>query len=91
MKFLLGFGVGAVLGILFAPARGEQTRAELAEKARQLIRVPRQRAHEKLEQAAERAREEAGEVGSRVGRQAAEAAVKTVTSNLLGDKGKQTA
>ncbi|HZU31224.1 MAG TPA: YtxH domain-containing protein [Candidatus Angelobacter sp.] len=32
MRFLLGLTVGYVVGMLFAPASGEETRARIAEK-----------------------------------------------------------
>jgi gas vesicle protein len=36
--FLFGLGVGAVLGILFAPEKGEVTRQKLKEKIRELAK-----------------------------------------------------
>ena len=36
-KFVVGAGLGAGLGILFAPKKGSETRAELMEKAEELI------------------------------------------------------
>ncbi len=36
-KFVLGAGIGAGLGILFAPKKGSETRRELKEKADELI------------------------------------------------------
>ena len=36
-KFVLGAAIGAGLGILFAPKKGEETRKELAEKVKELI------------------------------------------------------
>ena len=35
-KFVLGLGVGATLGVLFAPKAGSETRKELAEKMKEL-------------------------------------------------------
>ena len=35
-KFLLGLGIGAGLGILFAPKSGAETRKELSEKIKEL-------------------------------------------------------
>ena len=36
-KFVLGAGIGAGLGVLFAPKKGSETRKELKEKADELI------------------------------------------------------
>lgn len=35
--FILGAGIGAVLGILFAPDKGSETRAQLKEDASKLV------------------------------------------------------
>lgn len=70
------------MGLLMVPAPGEQTRAELADKARDLSRVPLQ----KTAEAAQASKEKAGEIGARVGRQAAEAAVQAVTDELMGKR-----
>ena len=82
MKFILGFAVGVVLAILYAPAPGEETRGRLAEKARDLARLPQQKA----EELARISKEKAGDLGGRVGRQAAEAAVEAVRSEIAGEK-----
>lgn len=82
MWFLLGLMTGVALGLLMVPAPGEQTRAELADKARDLSRVPLQ----KTAEAAQASKEKAGEIGARVGRQAAEAAVQAVTDELMGKR-----
>jgi gas vesicle protein len=81
MKFVLGFAAGLGLALILAPARGEQTRRLLAQKARELMRIPR----EKAEEAAEAAKERAGEIGARIGRRAAESAVEAVKSDVLGN------
>ncbi len=76
MKFLLGFAIGFGLAVLFAPASGEETRRQLAEKARQF-------SEKKAEEAAEVAEKRAGEIGATVGRRAAESAVQAVKENVL--------
>jgi gas vesicle protein len=86
MRFLLGLAIGYVVGLLVAPAPGEQTRSQIADKARDLSQIPVQKAAE----AAEQAKQKAGDIGSRVGRQAAEAAVQAATDELRG-KNKESA
>lgn len=72
------------LGVMLAPARGEETRHSVAQKARDLIEMPQRKIQEKVNQAAESAKETAGDVGEKVGRQAAEAAVEAVRKDVLG-------
>lgn len=81
MKFVLGFAAGLALSLILAPARGEETRRLLAQKWRELMLVPR----EKAEEAAEAARERAGDIGARIGRRAAESAVEAVKNDVLGN------
>jgi gas vesicle protein len=83
MRFLLGFGVGVVLGIIFAPAPGGETRTRLAGKARELVHLPERKVQEKVQEVADASKARAGEIGSRVGRQAAEAAVQAVSDEML--------
>jgi gas vesicle protein len=78
MKFLLGLGIGVALGLLYAPARGEETREQLLTKARELSDLPQRTVNE----AAANAKEKAGELGARIGKQAAEAAVESATKAL---------
>jgi gas vesicle protein len=87
MKFLLGFGIGIALGVLFAPAPGEQTRSRLVGKAQELSHFPQ----EKMREMAELGKEKMGEVGARVGRQAAEAAAQAVSDEMLGNQSGKTA
>ena len=49
--FLVGLGVGAVLGILFAPKSGEETREYLMDKAEQGRDIAKRRARELRERA----------------------------------------
>jgi gas vesicle protein len=84
MRFLLGFGIGLVLGIVFAPGSGEQTRRMIREKADELAQLP----EKKAARAADAAKNKAGEIGARVGRQAGEAAVEAVKDDVLGQRDK---
>lgn len=83
-RFLLGVAVGIGVGMLFAPAPGEETRELLAERARDWMEIPKRKIEEKIEEAAERAKEKAGDLGSQIGREAAENAVQSLEQNVLG-------
>lgn len=72
MKFLFGLALGVAAGMLFAPASGEETRQNLADKARDVA-----------ENQEQKLRQKAGDVGARVGRQAAEAAVNAVGKRVI--------
>lgn len=80
MKFIFGLGIGIVLGLLCAPASGEETRQQLLDRARDLSDLPERKAAEM----AENAKAKAGDLGAKLGRQAAEAAVETATSKISG-------
>lgn len=82
MRFLLGLFTGMSLGLIFAPARGEETRAELARRVSELSELPAQKAAE----VAQAGKQKAGDIGAEVGRRAAEAAVEAASDGLLGDK-----
>jgi len=56
MKFLLGLIAGGCIGLLIAPAPGEQTRRELRDKAEDL-----------KDRGIEKGREQAGDLGRQVG------------------------
>lgn len=81
MKFLLGLFTGVVLGMMYAPAPGQETREELAQKAREWSDLPA-----KAEQLAEASKQKAGEIGARVGREAAEKAVQAAADKIMGKK-----
>jgi len=51
--FLVGLGLGALLGILFAPKSGEETRRYLAERAEEGKEFARRKAKELRERAEE--------------------------------------
>ena len=91
MKFLMGFAIGLGLAVVFAPARGSETRAQLKNRARELIRYPEQRMEEKIAKAAEQAEQKAGDIGSRIGRDVAQATVKAVSSEMLKKDDQQSA
>ncbi|HZP62753.1 MAG TPA: YtxH domain-containing protein [Terriglobales bacterium] len=80
MKFLLGFGIGFALAVLYAPASGEETRRKLSEKLQDLQQIPK----EKAEEMAPTVEKRAGEIGASVGRKAAESAVEAVREDVLG-------
>ena len=80
MRFLLGFGIGVVLGMVFAPAAGQETRRKLRERAAELAQLPQ----EKVAHAANVAKDKAGELGARAGRQA----VETVKDQVIGQNDK---
>lgn len=81
-RFLLGVGIGMCVGVLLAPAPGEETRQKIASRARDLMEIPERKMEEKAAEVAESAKEKAGDIGGEVGRKAAEAAVEAVSDNL---------
>jgi gas vesicle protein len=81
MKFAFGFAAGLALSLILAPARDEETRRLLAQKVRELMRMPK----EKAEEAAEAAKEKARDIGARIGRRADESAVEAVKNEVLGN------
>lgn len=83
MRFLLGFAIGVGLGMIFAPAPGEETRRRLLDKTRELAQLPERKVQEKVQEISATSKDKAGEIGSRVGREAAEAAVQAVTDEVL--------
>jgi gas vesicle protein len=58
--FLVGVGIGSLMGILFAPKSGEETRKSLAKKAREGNELARKKAFEmrvRVEENVERGKE----------------------------------
>lgn len=74
-KFLVGLGLGVTLGVLVAPASGEETRRQLRDKAEDFR-------DEKLGNVIQKSRVKAGEVA----RQAAEQSVDRVAVRVAGEQ-----
>lgn len=70
LKFLIGVGCGVALGLLIAPAPGEETREQLLEIAKN----PREAAQRKVQDV----REDIAQMGADLGRRVAEKAVDNV-------------
>lgn len=83
MKFLVGLALGIGLGLLIAPATGEETREQLSRKAEELADAPRRKA----EEIAADVRQKAGDKGAEIGRKAAERAVDKVSESVTGTTG----
>lgn len=62
-SFLVGIGIGAALGMLFAPMSGEETRNSLTERAGDLADTAR----EAMEQGRDRVRTSMGRSGEATG------------------------
>ena len=73
-KFILGFGIGVALGVLFAPAKGEEMRARFRAKATDVAALPRKKAVE----TADASKEKAAELGEKIGRHTVEAVKQNV-------------
>ena len=78
LKFLIGIGCGVGLGLLIAPARGEETREQLMELASRPGDVARQKVQE--------VRENIAEMGADLGRQVAQKAVDKVVPEGLNQQ-----
>jgi gas vesicle protein len=75
MKFLLGLGLGAFIGMVIAPAPGEQTRRQL-----------RQRGEEELASAVRTGRQKAGDLGRDAGQKAFDEAARRVAGENIVDR-----
>lgn len=80
MKFLLGLMIGGAIGLLFAPAEGEETRRRLRESAEEYAKVPQ----EKIANMVEEKKEKLADMGARIGRQAVEKGVDKAAEGLRG-------
>ena len=83
LKFLIGIGCGVGLGLLIAPARGEETREQLMELASRPTDVARQKVQE--------VKEGIAQMGADLGRQVAEKAVDKVVPEALNQPGRRPA
>jgi len=67
--FLMGVGIGSLIGVLFAPKSGEKTREYIAQKTREgneLARKKGQELRERAEEAVERSRNVVAQTGGRI-------------------------
>jgi gas vesicle protein len=78
MKFLLGLLLGGAVGLLIAPAEGEETRRRLYEKAEEYAQVPQEKAADLID----RNKEKLGDLGARVAREAVQSAVESTAQEL---------
>jgi gas vesicle protein len=83
LKFLIGLGCGAGLGLLIAPAPGEETRQQLLEMAQRPAGAARRKIQE--------VREDIAQMGANLGRQVAEKAVDKVVPEGLNQPGRRPA
>ena len=79
LKFIAGIGCGVALGLLIAPASGEETREQLRELAQEPVEAARRKARD--------VRQSAGDMGANLGRQAAERIVDKATPERLSTSG----
>ncbi len=78
LRFLIGLGIGYLLGLVIAPASGEQTRRELME-----------RGEEQLAEVIEMGRERAGEFGREAGQKAFDQAAKRAVGEDIIDRSRR--
>lgn len=78
MRFILGLSIGVVVGLLYAPARGEQTRRKLWERIEDAGMSPRQAALRMTDEAEKKA----GDLGERIGRRVGEATVEAIREEI---------
>lgn len=78
LKFLAGIGTGIGIGLMIAPAAGQDTRRRLLETAKD----PTGAVRDQVQQV----RQKAGDMGANIGRQAAQQAVDKVTPEKLSQR-----
>ncbi len=78
LRFLLGLGLGYGLGLLIAPASGEETRRQLM-----------QQGEEKLADVVQVGRERAGEIGREASQKAFDEAAKRTVGQDIVDRSRQ--
>jgi len=83
LKLLAGIGCGVAVGLLIAPAPGEETRRQLLELARDPRGVARRKVRD--------LREEIAQAGADLGRRVAETAVDKVIPEGLSQPGRREA
>ena len=79
MKFVLGLLSGVALGLIFAPASGEETRERLMNEANELAEMPRRKAQE----AVDSGREKVGELAKQKAEEAYSNAVDKVSGGRM--------
>lgn len=75
VKFFVGVGSGVIIGLLFAPQEGSETRRRLARVAKEPGEVAREKVAD--------LRQKAGDIGANLGRRAVEKVVDTVVPERL--------
>lgn len=79
LKFLAGIGTGIGIGLIIAPAPGQETRRQLLEAAKD----PTGAVRDQVQQV----RQKAGDIGANLGRQAAHQAVDKIIPEKLHQRG----
>lgn len=82
MRFILGLSIGVVVGLLYAPDRGVETRRKLRERIEDAGMSPRQAALRMTDEAEKKA----GDLGERIGRRVGEATVEAIREEISEGK-----
>jgi gas vesicle protein len=78
MKFIIGLSIGVVIGMVYAPASGEETRRKLRERIEDAGISPRQAALRMTDEAEKKA----GNLGERIGRRVGEATLEAIRDEI---------